>query len=133
LRAVLEAQGYVVWSAQTGREAAGQLLKVAPDLVLLDLNLNEENACATCEVLEKLSPLTPVIALTAQPDEYGLAVRLGIDALMVKPLDRPLLLDKIRQLAFEPRRQRVERLIRANFRTDYLRPKPPGPRIGSRI
>lgn len=128
LGAVLEAQGFVVVSALTGREAAGWLLKDAPDLVLLDLNLNEENAWTTCEVMEKLSPLTPVIALTAQPNEYGLALRLGIDALMVKPLDRPVLLDKIRQLAFEPRPQRVERLIRANFRTDFLRPKEAGPK-----
>ena len=67
--------------------------------------------------MEKLNPFLPVIVITARPHQYDLAVRLGIDAFMEKPLDLPLLLATIKELLVEPQQDRIVRLTKGNFVT----------------
>jgi DNA-binding response OmpR family regulator len=124
LARVLESETYEVILARTGREAVSQLLAEEPNLVLLDLNMPEKDGWEAFELMEKLNPFMPVIVITARPHQYELAVRLGIDAFMEKPLDLPLLLTTIKELLAEPQQDRIVRLTRGNFVTAYLRNPP---------
>ena len=124
LARVLESETYEVILARTGREAVSQLLAEEPDIVLLDLNMPEKDGWEAFELMEKLDPFLPVIVITARPHQYDLAVRLGIDAFMEKPLDLPLLLATVKQLLAEPPQDRIVRLTKGNFVTAYLRNPP---------
>ena len=46
-------------------------------------------------LLHQTHPLVPVIVITAQSQQYKRALENGVDALMEKPLDIPLLLETI--------------------------------------
>jgi DNA-binding response OmpR family regulator len=65
-------------------------------------------------------PLVPAIVITARPHQYERAVKLGIDGLMEKPLELPLLLETIRNLLAESESQRVSRISRCDFKTARL-------------
>jgi DNA-binding response OmpR family regulator len=124
LARVLESEEYEVIPARTGRQAVSQVLAEEPHLVLLDLNMPEKDGWEAFELMEKLNPFLPVIVITARPNQYDLAVRLGIDAFMEKPLDLPLLLATVKQLLAEPEQDRIVRLTKGNFVTAYLRNPP---------
>lgn len=118
---VLEAEGYTVFFAKTGREAARQFKTEPPDLVLLDLNMPEKDGWEAFEEMCAVNPMLPVIIITASPYEYERAVQLGADALMEKPLNLPLLLETIRELLAESPSACMARLTNPNFKTHYLK------------
>lgn len=120
LAQVLEGEHYQVLQAKSGREAVVQFMRAAPDLVLLDLNMPDEDGWEAFEQMEKLRPFAPMIVITARPNQYEHAARRGIDALMEKPLDLPLLLQTIKGLLAESEAQRVARLTKRNFTTFFL-------------
>jgi len=115
LARVLESEAYDVESANTGEEAIAKFHARPCDLVLLDLNMPAKDGWAAFEGISRLRPLVPVIVITARPDQYERAVGVGVDALMEKPLDLPLLLQCLRDLLAEPEAARVDRLTRRNF------------------
>ena len=117
---VLEMDGYNVMPASSGREAVSQFLNGPPDAVLLDLNMPEKDGWEAWHLMSSLHPFVPVIVITARPNQYEHANQLRIDALMEKPLDLGLLLETIRQLLTEPDAQRLARVSRADFRTQWL-------------
>jgi len=88
--------------------------------VLLDLKMPEQDGWSVYELIERISALTPVILITALPEQHAHAVRLGIDALMEKPLDIPLLLRTIQRLLAEPEQKRLRRLTHGDFTTEHL-------------
>ena len=120
LTAVLESEGYVVDQAQDGREAVTRAVRQPPDLVLLDLNMPHVDGWAAFSQIEHFRPLVPVIVITARPRQYSEASRLGVDALMEKPLDIPVLLRAIRKLIYEPESRRITRVTDRDFTTRYL-------------
>ena len=67
------------------------------------------------DLMEKFQPLVPVIVITARSNQFDRARAAGIDALMEKPLELPLLLRTIRELLAETQSERVARLIRPDF------------------
>ena len=117
---VLESAGYHVLQASTGTEAVAKFRTGQPHLVLLDLKMPDQEGWEAFEQLSHYDPLVPVIVITAWPNQYDEAVQRGIDALMEKPLDIPLLLQTIQKLLDEPERKRTERLTDRNFTTAYL-------------
>jgi len=119
---VLESAGYKVLLAGSGREAAAKCRGGRPDLLLLDLRMPEQGGWETFEHINHLAPLTPIIVITALPNQYEQAFQRGIDALMEKPLDLPLLLGTIETLLEESEQQRTRRLTDRNFATAYLAP-----------
>ena len=117
---VLESAGYQVLQASTGNEAVAKFRTCQPHLVLLDLKMPDQEGWEAFEQLSRYDPLVPVIIITAWPNQYDEAVARGIDALMEKPLDIPLLLRTIQMLLDEPEQKRTERLTDRNFSTAYL-------------
>src|SRR5262245_17943241 len=127
LARVLESEGFELVQAQSGREAVSKLLDFQPDLVLLDVKMPDKDGWEAYELMEKINPLSRVIVITALPNQYQRAAALGIDALMEKPLDLPLLIGAIRTLLAESDRDRVARLTKGDFTTMRL-----GTRHGTR-
>jgi DNA-binding response OmpR family regulator len=117
---VLESENYDVTLAADGRETISKMMSALPDLVLLDVNMPHKNGWEAFELMERFHPLIPVIIITARPNQFTRAVGAGIDALMEKPLDLPLLLQTIRGLLAEPEQERVARLTDPKFTTFFL-------------
>ena len=61
----------------------------------------------------RLAPQVPVIVITARPDQARRAADAGIDMLLEKPLDIPVLLETIRELLAAPGRSRFAQTLRA--------------------
>lgn len=117
---VLQSEQYEVLLARTGREAATQFLHIGPpDLVLLDLNMPDKDGWEAFHLISQLDQLVPVIIITARPRQHEKAVELGVDALMEKPLDLPLLLSTIKDLLAESGKARVERLTNPAVATEF--------------
>lgn len=101
LRGVLVSEGYKVVAARHGREAV-QVFRVHPcDLALLDMNMPLRNGWGTIADLRALKSQLPAIIITARPDQRNVAREAGVE-LMEKPLDLPLLLQRIGALLSEP-------------------------------
>ncbi len=65
----LELSGFSVVHAATLKEAAIQLSKSVPGLLILDINLPDGNGLDFCRETQAKHPLLPVIMLTAKTDE----------------------------------------------------------------
>jgi two-component system OmpR family response regulator len=101
LRDALEFEGFDVVSSGQGREGVALARERAPDLELLDLMLPDMNGFAVCEEIRAVSPLVPIIMLTARSQEAdkirGLEV--GADDYVTKPFSLAELLARLRALA----------------------------------
>jgi CheY-like chemotaxis protein len=117
---VLTSEQYEVVFAATGRAAAAKFIADQPDLVLLDLNMPDRDGWEAFDLMSRTHPLIPVIIITAKSNQRRLADDSGVDALMEKPLDIPLLLETIHDFLAESETERVERLSQANFKATYL-------------
>jgi DNA-binding response OmpR family regulator len=120
---VLESENYDIVYAESGRETASQFMAELPDLVLLDITMPDRDGWDVYDLINSTHPLIPVIVITARPDQFRQASELGVDALMEKPLDLPLLLKTIEIYLAETGDQRVRRLTRPDFETAHLNPR----------
>jgi CheY-like chemotaxis protein len=125
LAAVLELEGFTVDEAENGIEAVAHAVHNFPDLILLDLNMPKMDGWIAFSKIDHVRPLVPVIVITARPNQYKEAVRLGVDAFMEKPLDFPVLVRAIRKLANEPEKQLTQRITDRNFVTWLLQANQP--------
>lgn len=102
LESILEAEGYVVLRAYTGRQALDRALAERPDLVILDRQLPDMDGPAVCRLLRDesaLGPMLPVIITTAGP--AGRTQRLeaceaGAWEFFGQPLDAEIVTFKLR-------------------------------------
>jgi DNA-binding response OmpR family regulator len=101
LRRVLVKKGYQVVDARDGREAIQVFQERPCDLVLLDMNMPLRNGWGTIAQLRALESQLPAIIITARPDQRNIAREAGVE-LMEKPVDVPLLLDRISALLNNP-------------------------------
>ena len=120
LAALLESEGYAVDEARNGIETVARAIEHSPDLVLLDLNMPQLDGWRAFVQLDRVTPLVPVIVITARPHQYKEAVRLGVDAFMEKPLNIPVLLRAIKRLVSETPEQHVSRVTSRAFVTRLL-------------
>ena len=120
LAAVLESEGFLVDEAQNGIEAVTRAIEHEPDLVLLDLNMPHWDGWTAFSQLDRVTPLLPVIVITARPNQYLKAVQLGVDAFMEKPLNIPILVQAIIRLTSEGDHRHVRRITRRGFVTQLL-------------
>ena len=120
LAAVLESEGYVVDEARNGVEAVTHAIEHLPDLVLLDLNMPHWDGWTAFSQLDRATPLLPIVVITARPNQYEKAVRLGVDAFMEKPLNIPVLVRAIKRLIGEDEKRHVRRITNPAFVTRLL-------------
>ncbi|MBT8149727.1 MAG: response regulator [Pseudomonadales bacterium] len=98
----LERKGFKVRSVGDGQQALDGIADQRPDIVLMDMDLPVLDGWSTCSALRK-DPATaslPVIALTAHAmsDDKQKALNAGCNDYTTKPIDFPLLLEKINSL-----------------------------------
>lgn len=113
LGAVLQSENYDVRLAEDGRMAVRQFFEGPPDLILLDLNMPDTDGWQAFEVMARLAPYVPVIVITARPCQARRAAEVGIDMLLEKPLEIPVLLETIRKLLATPEDSRLAKVLRA--------------------
>jgi DNA-binding response OmpR family regulator len=104
LTAILEPQGFVVYTSCDGREGLKNAYELHPDLVLLDIMMPGMDGWDVCSRLRELSDV-PVLMLTARAAEADMlrGFGLGADDYMRKPFSKAELEARIRALL---RRQR---------------------------
>jgi len=117
LAAALRSEGYVVLPAKDGQEALDIVAAFEVDLVMLDLNMPVKNGWDTFEQLTTQHPLTPVIIITARPNQLFTALCAGVGALLEKPLDMKVLLQTVKAVMAESAELRLARI--AGRKTDF--------------
>jgi CheY-like chemotaxis protein len=96
---LLEANGFVVYSAQAAEEGLRMAAEILPDLVLMDFGLpGMDGLCATRDL--KANPSTrhlTVVGLSAHAmkGDEELAVKAGCDGYLTKPIDTRTFIYKI--------------------------------------
>ncbi len=120
LAAVLQSEGYEVEEASNGIEAVTRAIRHKPDLVLLDLNMPHADGWTAFSQLEQVKPLLPVIIITARPNQYLEAVRVGVDAFMEKPLNISVLVNAVKRLTTEDEHRHDNRITKHTFITQLL-------------
>jgi chemosensory pili system protein ChpA (sensor histidine kinase/response regulator) len=85
---VLEAAGYTVRSARTGREALAAVAQKMPSVILLDMLMPDMDGwdCAM-ELRARYGRGVPVVIVTAAARARERAEQLGIDHVLGKPFD----------------------------------------------
>jgi DNA-binding NarL/FixJ family response regulator len=103
LRRILESESdiEVVGAANDGEQALDMACRLAPDVVLLDINLPSMNGMQVTRQLKATVPAVAVILLTAYHDEDQVlhAMRAGASAYYSKDVHPDTLLDAIHQVS----------------------------------
>ncbi|MDP4290610.1 MAG: response regulator transcription factor, partial [Bacteroidota bacterium] len=99
---MLRSEGYQVVTARSGEECLDRAVECNPDLILLEVMLDDMNGVDTCKELKKI-PLIDyslIVFLTSQRDDFTQVIGLeaGADDFIVKPVKSSLLKSKIRSL-----------------------------------
>ncbi len=99
---VLRKHGYEVTAYADRPGALAAMRSRLPDLVLLDIGLNDEvdGGFKLCQELRALSPTLPVIFLTARDSDFDLVsgLRMGADDYVTKNVSLPHLLARVSAL-----------------------------------
>jgi DNA-binding response OmpR family regulator len=117
---VLASEQYQVIQAASGSEAAAKFIGEQPDLVLLDLGLPDRDGWQIFDLMQNTRPDVPVIIITAKTHQYRRAAGMGVNAIMEKPLDLPVLLEAIRDYLNAPKNGDVQRTGRRDGKTVLL-------------
>jgi two-component system, cell cycle response regulator DivK len=102
LRELIESWGYEVIEATDGREALQKIIETAPDLVLCDIQMPEQDGYAVIQSLRQNPRFAklPVIALTAfaMRGDKEKALAAGFDGHQSKPVEFESLKAEIEKL-----------------------------------
>jgi len=105
IKKILEAAGYDVMIAQSGKKGLEAVRKDEPDLVILDAMLPDINGLSVCRELKEDAkhesmPVLVVTALGASGESYlaNMAKEHKADGFFAKPVDAKRLLSKIEEL-----------------------------------
>lgn len=110
LMRLLSYEGYAVSTASDGAQALAEMLRLNPDLVVLDIMMPEIDGLEVCRRMRAAGDETPVLMLTAKssvPDRVA-GLDTGADDYLVKPFAQEELLARIRNLL--RRQQSTEQL-----------------------
>ena len=98
LERALSVENFQVVFAATGHEAVQRFGEYHIDVLLLGLN-SRDGGWDTVLRLTALKPLLPVIITTARPGQPTTENARAVDAWMEKPLDLPVLIQTLNELA----------------------------------
>ena len=100
LRDRLEAYGFTVLTAGTGREALATLATEPVDGIFLDVKMPDLDGLATLDEIRRRDAQTPIIIVTASshPDAAADALARGANAFVMKPFEWDDLKATIEQL-----------------------------------
>jgi CheY-like chemotaxis protein len=114
---LLQDEGYEVSAVANGAETVETFCREQNriDLLLVDLNMPLMNGWATLDRLLEVNPCLPVLIVTAQPNQYEMALAAGVSALVEKPIDVPALLQVIHKLLREPLESGLQRISHRGF------------------
>ncbi len=90
ISSLLTAAGFdVIGQAGDGRAAVEEALRLAPDLVLMDIKMPELSGLEALRLIKKELPETPVVMLTISENDEDLfaAIKLGASGYLLKDLD----------------------------------------------
>lgn len=110
LRKLLEAQNYEVLPAKDAREALHHFSAQPVDLVVLDINLGADNGWKVFEQMTMTNPFVPTIVITGECGQRAQAVSLGVEGLIEKPIEVPVLLNMIREFLAESTETKLKRI-----------------------
>jgi two-component system alkaline phosphatase synthesis response regulator PhoP len=98
----LKKEGYLVYSAQTGKEAVNIAKEIVPHLILLDVMMPEMDGMETCEEIRAFPELQKCIIafLTARAEDYSqiAGFEAGADDYITKPVKPKVLQSRIKAL-----------------------------------
>ncbi len=98
----LEREGFKVYTGRNGREAIQMVLKVKPNLVILDVMMPEMDGIAACEEIRKLPGCRDVVIafLTARGEDYSQIAGFdaGADDYITKPIRPKVLISRVKAL-----------------------------------
>ncbi len=121
IKSLLQPEGYDLEFAQNGPEALGKASAVIPDIILLDVVMEEMDGYDVCTWLRADETLRdiPIIMLTGLDDSKSRvkAFEAGADDFICKPFSRLELLTRIRSIL---RVNRYRRLVEARQLSDQL-------------
>ena len=101
IRLILEPAGYQVLVAPEGRQGLNMALKMAPDLVLLDVVLPDLDGYTVCRRLrQQEASRTPILMLTVRGsvEDRVDGLEVGADDYLAKPFDERELLARVHAL-----------------------------------
>jgi len=98
-RLVLEEEGYRVEEAANGKEALNCIEREAPDLVLMDLVMPEQEGLETIAQLRASNINVKIVAMSGafQGRMLKIASLMGVDGTLEKPVDRHALLSLVQR------------------------------------
>ncbi len=100
LRAVLESEKYIVFTAKNGEDALDVIDKEHIDIILLDIMMPKLDGYKFTEALRAAGNDTPIIMISAKqlPSDKRMGFISGTDDYMTKPIDEMELLLRIKAL-----------------------------------
>lgn len=96
LRIFLNNNGYKAESLTTFENTINDIIKINPDLILLDINLPNCDGQYICKEIRKMSQM-PIIIITSRDSELDelISINYGADHYITKPFNIQILLAKI--------------------------------------
>ena len=113
LRVVLEMSGYDVITADNGLDVERQLENPGIDLLVLDLNMPKRDGWAVLKETSSKHLLTPVIVITGLCNQSKTLGIPGVAAFLKKPIEPPVILQRIEELLSETPEMRFQRISRS--------------------
>ena len=102
IQILLEASGFDVFSAYSGKEGLAMAKDIFPDLIILDVMLPEIDGYKICRLLkfDERYKKIPIVMLTAraQEEDKALGKQTGADAYLIKSQKPEVLIEQIRLL-----------------------------------
>jgi len=98
LRSELEEEGYEVHELESGEGATAMIEKIGIDLITLDLYMEGKEGLNTLMDIRKSFKEQPIIVISSNDDFFEIALDMGANRTVKKPIDMDNLLEMVKEL-----------------------------------